>query len=209
MTINLLCAGNNVFVNIKLNGFNPKTPLAHALAEYKLSALQASISEENKINAMTQQFITAKVSGCALKQGSKTHPSLRPSNVQLQNETALMSCRIRAVEHRKCVAGPAGAHLGLQDRILLNYTRMENVHEVRKKTFNFLLCIEAEPSSESGQKEGFTFVRGALRSCKGAWHSNLTKIPLICSVSYFNLGGIGALSGGAKPTKTTRGDGTV
>ena len=120
-----------------------------------------------------------------------------------------MSCRIRAVEHRKCVAGPAGAHLGLQDRILLNYTRMENVHEVRKKTFNFLLCIEAEPSSESGQKEGFTFVRGALRSCKGAWHSNLTKIPLICSVSYFNLGGIGALSGGAKPTKTTRGDGTV
>jgi len=48
--------------------------------EYKLSALQVVISEENKLNATTQQFITAKISGCALKQGSKTHSSLRPSN---------------------------------------------------------------------------------------------------------------------------------
>ena len=55
-----------------------------------------------------------------------------------------MSCRIRAVEYRKCVAGPAGAHPGLQDRILQNYTRIENTHEVRKKTFNFLLCIEVQ-----------------------------------------------------------------
>jgi len=29
----------------------------------------------------------------------------------LQNETALMSCQIRAVEHRKRAAGMAGAHL--------------------------------------------------------------------------------------------------
>jgi len=62
-----------------------------------------------------------------------------------------MSRRIRAVEHRKSVAGPAGAHPGLQDRILLNYTRIENGHEIRKKTFKILLCIKAEPSSESGQ----------------------------------------------------------
>jgi len=67
---------------------------------------------------------------------------MRPSNLLLQNEAALMSCRIRAVEQRKCVAGPAGAHPGLQDRILQNYTRIENMHEVRKKTFNFLLCTE-------------------------------------------------------------------
>jgi len=53
-----------------------------------------------------------------------------------------MSCRIRAVEHRKCAAGLSGAHPGLQDRILLNYTRIDNVHKVRKKTFNFLPCIE-------------------------------------------------------------------
>jgi len=43
-----------------------------------------------------------------------------------------MSCRIRVVEHEKCAAGLAGAHPGLQDRILLNYTRIENAHEVRK-----------------------------------------------------------------------------
>jgi len=46
-----------------------------------------------------------------------------------------MSCRIRAVEHRKRTAGLAGVHPGLQDRILLNYTRIENAHKVRKKTF--------------------------------------------------------------------------
>jgi len=41
--------------------------------EYKLSALQCRISEENKLNATTQQFITAKILGCVLKQGKKTH----------------------------------------------------------------------------------------------------------------------------------------
>ena len=55
-----------------------------------------------------------------------------------------MSCRIRAVEHRKCTAGLAGVHSGLQERILLNYTRIESRHKVRKKTFNFLLCIEVQ-----------------------------------------------------------------
>jgi len=41
--------------------------------EYKLSELQVSISEKNKLNATTQQVITPKISGCALKQGSETH----------------------------------------------------------------------------------------------------------------------------------------
>jgi len=99
------------------------------------------MSEVNIINATTQQFIIAKISGCALKQGSKTHSSLCPSNLPLQNDAVLMSFRIRVVEHRKCVAG---AHPGLQNRILQNYTGMENAHEVRKKTFNFLLCTEVQ-----------------------------------------------------------------
>jgi len=43
-----------------------------------------------------------------LKQGSETHSSLRQSNLQRKNEAALMSCLIRAVEHRKCAAGLAG-----------------------------------------------------------------------------------------------------
>jgi len=54
-----------------------------------------------------------------------------------------MSYRIRAVEQRKCVTGLIGAHPGLQNRILLNYKRIENAHEVRKKTFNFL-CVDVQ-----------------------------------------------------------------
>jgi len=76
--------------------------------EYKVSALQVRISEEKTLNALTQQFILAKIWGCALKQGCKTHSSLRQSNLQRQNEAALMSRRIRAVEHR-CAAGLAGS----------------------------------------------------------------------------------------------------
>ena len=41
---------------------------------------------------------------------------------------------------------------------------------------------------------GLTFLQGG-----GAWHPNLTKIPLIYSVSYFNVGEIGALFGGLSP----------
>jgi len=112
--------------------------------EYKLSVLQVVLSEENKLNATTQQFITAKTPCCALKQGSKTYSSMRQSNLQLQIAAALMSCRIRAVEHRKCAAGLAGAHPDLQDLILLNCTRIGNAHNVRKKTFDFLLFVEVQ-----------------------------------------------------------------
>jgi len=59
------------------------------------------------------------------------------NNLQLPNEAALMSCRIRVHEHRKSAAGLAGAHLGLKNRILLKYTRIENAHKVRKKTLYF------------------------------------------------------------------------
>jgi len=55
-------------------------------AEYKILALQIRLSEENKHNATTQQFIIAKISSCALKQGCKTHSLMRQSNLQLQNE---------------------------------------------------------------------------------------------------------------------------
>jgi len=62
--------------------------------EYKVSALQVRTSEENTLNAATQQFITAKISGSALEQRSKTHSSLRQCNLQLQNQSPLMSSRI-------------------------------------------------------------------------------------------------------------------
>jgi len=54
-----------------------------------------------------------------------------------------MSRQIEAVEHRKCATGLSDAHPGLQDRILLNYTRIENAHKVRKKTLDFL-CMEIQ-----------------------------------------------------------------
>jgi len=54
-----------------------------------------------------------------------------------------MSRRIEAVEHRKCATGLSDAHPGLQDRILLNYTRIENGHKVRKKILHFL-CTEVQ-----------------------------------------------------------------
>jgi len=40
----------------------------------------------------------------------------------------------------------AGTHHGLKNRILLNYTRIENAHKVRKKSFDFLLFIEVKQS---------------------------------------------------------------
>jgi len=55
-----------------------------------------------------------------------------------------MSSRIRAVEHRKGAAGLVDAQRRLKDRILLNCTRIENAHKVRKKTFDFLLFIEVQ-----------------------------------------------------------------
>jgi len=106
--------------------------------ESKLSALQVRISEENTLNTTTQKFITAEISGCAFKQGSKTHSLLRQSNLQLQNQATLIPRWIRAVEHR-CAPGLAGAHPGLQDLILLSYTRIKNAHKVRKKTFVFFV----------------------------------------------------------------------
>jgi len=42
--------------------------------EYKLSALQVRKPEQNTaLNAKTEQFTTAKISGNALKQRSETH----------------------------------------------------------------------------------------------------------------------------------------
>jgi len=43
----------------------------------KLSALQVGLPEENKLKATTQQFIIAKISGCALKQRSEIRSSMR------------------------------------------------------------------------------------------------------------------------------------
>ena len=88
--------------------------------EYTLSALQVWISEENELSAATQEYISAKF-WLRVEKRVKIYSSMRQSNLQLQNEAALMSRQIRAVEYR-CAAGLAGAHPVFQDRNLLNYT---------------------------------------------------------------------------------------
>jgi len=77
-----------------------------------------------------------------LKQGSKTHSPLGQNNLQLQNEAALMSCWIRAVEYRKCAAGLAGSHcrFARSNRAKL---RKNCKYALRKNTFNFL-CIKVQ-----------------------------------------------------------------
>jgi len=65
---------------------------------------------------------------------------------------------------------------------------------------DMLLTVSPESSPES-------FQNGALRLFGGAWHYKINQNSTY-SVSRFNLGGLGALFGGAKPTKPPRGDGT-
>jgi len=125
--------------------------------EYKLSALPVGILAE-KLNATTQQFITANILGCALKQGSKTLSSLRQSNSQLQIETALTSCQIRAVEQRKCAAGLAGRKK--QDRIMLKYTRIENAQKSTQENFPIFAM--------SSKLSVFLFPRWGIIKCLNA-----------------------------------------
>jgi len=67
-----------------------------------LSALQVRRAEQNTaLNAKTMQFITAKISGNALKQGSRTHSVLRWGNSQLQKHQAAQMPRRVAVEQRR------------------------------------------------------------------------------------------------------------
>jgi len=69
-----------------------------------------------------------------VKTASKTNSSLCQSNLQLRNQAGLMSRRIRAVSTESVLLGCL-THTPvctLQDRILLNFTRIENAHKVRK-----------------------------------------------------------------------------
>jgi len=59
----------------------------------------------------------------------------------MENQAALMSRRIRAIEHRKCAAGLAGAHRGLQDRIFLNYTGIWECAYGRQEIFRFFCYV--------------------------------------------------------------------
>jgi len=118
--------------------------------EYKLSVLQVRISEENILDATTQQFITAKISGWALKQGSKhtRHYAIAIFNCKMNCTNVLSNTSSEAQKVFSWTVWltltHTDSHPSLHDRILLNYTRIENAHKVPKQTFDFLLCIEVQ-----------------------------------------------------------------
>ena len=99
-------------------------------------------TEQNTPNAQRYDTIVRNCKNIRLrvKTGEyNTHTSIRQGNLQRKHEAALMSCRIRAVEHRVSAGGLADVHPGLKNRILINYTRIENAHKVRKKTFDIVV----------------------------------------------------------------------
>jgi len=128
-----------MFPNQRFGEASTRTLLIPCVIALKLPALPVRILEENTLNATTQQFITAEISGCMSERGSKTHSSPRQ-----QFTTAKSGCANVSSNTNMCPAGSACTHSGSQDRILLNYTRNENAHKVRKKTFVFLLYIEVQ-----------------------------------------------------------------
>ena len=68
--------------------------------ECKLSALLVRLSEENKLNAMIQQFITAKISGCVLNRGVKQthHYVIAISNCKMRLRWRLVECEQSSIE---------------------------------------------------------------------------------------------------------------
>jgi len=73
--------------------------------------------------------------------------------------------------------------------LLSSYTYKGYVH--------LKICLWASGGPSQNRRQ-IVFNRGV---CAGGLTYNLTKIPLSYSVSYFTLEGLGALFGGAKPTK--------
>jgi len=84
---------------------------------------------------------------------------LHQSKLQRQTKATLMSFWFQVVEPREYAAGQADAHPGLQDRILLNYTRIENAHIVmyERKLSIFVMY---------GSQQTFSFPFSLPRHCQ-------------------------------------------
>ena len=68
---------------------------------------------------------------------------MRPEQFQQQTEAALMSCRIRAVEHRKCAARLADAHPSVKRNsdLLLFVSNFASQSREIKFGYYFLVCV--------------------------------------------------------------------
>jgi len=95
---------------------------------YKRPTTIAQKLTNDKRLAFTAQFTTAKTSGWA--------------NVSSNRYS-----------QAKKVCGWNDANPGLPDRNLLNYTRIENSHETRKKTFSFFYCAPVKCTTIEGTEQ--------------------------------------------------------
>jgi len=102
--------------------------------EPKLPALQVKRPKQNTaLNAKTEGFITAKISGNAW---SRTLSDVRQCSSQLQkHRAARMSRRLEKV------CDWDGGHPWLTAGNLLNYTRNENAHKVRRKILFYYVAV--------------------------------------------------------------------
>ena len=143
------CFQTNVlakFVDIICIFFYTQSPyfMCHC-TNCKLSALQVRISEENKLNATTQQLTTAKISGCILKQVSKTS-----STGSEQFTTAKWGCAnvlLNTSSGVWKVCSWTGWRTPRFARSNLAKLHKNCKCALRKNTFNFLLCIEVQKTS--------------------------------------------------------------
>jgi len=88
--------------------------ILHALALFvvvqcvtvmKINYQISKLGDRSKTQHLTlEQLITAKISGNALKQESRTHSRLRQCSLQLQKQQALRLSRRIAVEQRRYAA---------------------------------------------------------------------------------------------------------
>jgi len=124
----------------------------------------------------TEQFMTAKISGNALKQRSRTHSVLRQRSSQLQKYKTAQMSRLIAVDQKACDLD--GGHPGLTVSNFPNYTRIENAHEVRKKVFVFYYVAVISTITKGKKDTGEGEKRYSVSRCdQSAWNAMLvTKL---------------------------------
>ena len=126
--------------------------------ENKLSTLKVRRPEQNTaLNARTEQLMTAKISGNGLKHVSRTHSTLRQYSSPTAKTSGSANVSSNSSRAEK-VCGHDGRHPGLTVWNFRNYTRIENAHEVRKKTSVFYnvdlsLCITTGGREQTGTPE--------------------------------------------------------
>jgi len=109
--------------------------------EYKLLALQVRLSDENTPNAQRYDTAVRNCKNIRLRVKTGEYNTLINSSEQFATEKRGCANVLSKTSSRALVSagGLTGAHPGMKNRILLNYTRIENAHKVRKKTIDFVV----------------------------------------------------------------------